>query len=103
MPLLSILAVPNQFRYPVSGQEPGSLTYRYRRLLTQKLIFSPAYYFTWPDYLHTSLFIPIYQTSVGIMSPVEIAKEATNFQYKLWENNDLTEQPVITYIYLCQR
>jgi hypothetical protein len=36
------------------------------------------------------------------MSPVEIAKEATNFQYQLWENHDLTAQPVITYIYLCK-
>jgi len=56
----------------------------------------------WPDYLHTSLFIPIYQTAVGIISPVEIAKEASNFQYKLWENHDLTVQPVITYIYMCE-
>jgi hypothetical protein len=37
------------------------------------------------------------------MSPVEIAKEASNFQYKLWENHDLTAQPVIDYIYLCER
>ena len=76
-----ILAVPNQFRYPVWGQEPGSLTHRHRRLPTQEWIFSPAYYFTvgksgnavkcciisaslWLDYLHTSLFIPIYQTAV---------------------------------------
>ena len=43
-----------------------------------------------PDYLHTSLFIPIYQIAVGIISPVEISTEATNFQYKLWENRDLT-------------
>jgi len=34
-----------------------------------------------PDYLHTSQFIPIYQTAVGIISPMEIATEATNFQY----------------------
>ena len=27
-----------------------------------------------PDYLHTSLFIPIYQTAVGIIRPVEFAK-----------------------------
>ena len=52
-----------------------------------------------PDYLHTSLFIPIYHTAVGIISPVEIATEATNFQYKLWENHDLTAQPV-TALYL---
>jgi hypothetical protein len=76
-PYFFIFAVPNQFRYPVWGQEPRSLTYRHRRLLTQKLKFSPAYYFTRPDYLHTSLFIPTYQTAVGFMSPVEIAKEAT--------------------------
>jgi hypothetical protein len=27
-----------------------------------------------PDYLHASLFIPTYQTAVGIISPVEFAK-----------------------------
>jgi hypothetical protein len=54
-----------------------------------------------PDNLHTSLIIPIYQTAVGIISPVEFAEEVSNFQYKLWENHDLTAQPVITYIYLC--
>jgi hypothetical protein len=56
-----------------------------------------------PNYLHTSLFIPIYQTAIGIISPVETATEATNFQYKLRENHDLTAQPVIAYIYLCER
>jgi len=55
----------------------------------------------WLDYLHTSLFIPIYHTAVGIISPVEFAKESSNFQYKLWENHDLTVQPVITYMYSC--
>ena len=35
------------------------------------------------------------------LSPVEFAKEASHFEYKLWENHDLTVQPVITYIYLC--
>jgi len=80
--------------------------HRHRRLLTQKRIFTPAYYFIigtsgnalkfyiisaglLPDYLHTTLFIPMYQTAVGIISPVEIAKEASYFQYKLWENHDL--------------
>jgi len=32
---------------------------------------------------------------------VEFANKASLFQYKLWENHDLTVQPVITYIYLC--
>ena len=45
-PYLFILAVTNQFRYPFWGQEPGSLTHRYSSLLTQKRIFSLAYYFT---------------------------------------------------------
>jgi len=75
----------------VWGQEPGSLMHRHRRLLTQKRVFSPAYYFTvgtsgnsvkcyiisadlWLDYLHTSLFIPVYQTAVEIISPLEFAK-----------------------------
>jgi hypothetical protein len=52
-----------------------------------------------PDYLHTSLFIPTYQTTVGIISPVEFAKEAYTFQDNLWENRDLIWQPAIIYIY----
>jgi hypothetical protein len=31
---------------------------------------------------------------------LELAKEASNFQCKLWENHDLTVQPVITDWYL---
>jgi len=31
---------------------------------------------------------------------VEFAKEASKFQNTFWENHDLTERPVITYIYL---
>jgi len=44
------------------------------------------------DYLQTSLFIPIYVTAVGIISPVELAREASHIQYtsKSWENLDLT-------------
>jgi len=30
---------------------------------------------------------------------VEFTKEAYQFQNMFWENHDLTEQPVITYIY----
>jgi hypothetical protein len=57
----------------------------------------------WLDYLHTNRFIPIFQTAVGIISPVVFAEEASNFLYKLWENHDLAVQLVITYIYLCER
>jgi len=87
-------------------------------LLTEKRIFSPAYYYEagtsgnalkchfisaglWPDYLQTSLFISIYQTAVGIISPLKFAMEASHFQSKLWENHDLTVPLVITYICLC--
>jgi len=45
-PNFFILAVPNQFRYSVWGQEHGFLMRRHRRMLTQKRIFSLAYYFT---------------------------------------------------------
>jgi len=31
---------------------------------------------------------------------VEFTKEASQFQNTFWENHNLTEQPVITYIYL---
>jgi len=44
-PCFFTLAVPNQFRYPVWGQEPGSLMHRHRNLLTQKGIFSLCYYY----------------------------------------------------------
>jgi len=44
------------------------------------------------------LFISIYQTAVEIMWS---ANKAPQFQYKLWENHDLTVQPIIIYIYLC--
>jgi hypothetical protein len=114
------LAIPYQFKYLVWGQEPSSLTHRHRRLLTEKRIFSPAYYFTagtrgnavkcliiwavlWLNCLQTGLFISVYQTAVEIISPTEFANEASHFQYKLWENHDLTVQSVITYIYLCGR
>jgi len=30
---------------------------------------------------------------------VEFTKEASQFQNTFWENHDLTEKPVITYIY----
>jgi len=81
-PYFFILAVPNQFRYPVWGQEPGSLMRRHRRLLTHERIFAPSYYFTvgtngnavrcyilfqlasGRDHLHTNLFIPTYQTQL---------------------------------------
>ena len=53
--------------------------------------------------IYTSLFIPMYQTALAIIRPVESTKEASNLQYKLWENCDLTVQPVITYIYLGER
>jgi hypothetical protein len=37
----------------------------------------------------------LYQTAFGIISLVEYAEEASHLQCKLWENRDLTEQPVI--------
>jgi hypothetical protein len=79
----------------------GFLMHKHRRLLTVKFYIISAGLRL--DYLHTSLFIPIYQTAVGSISPVEFAKGASNFLYKLWENHDLTVQPVITNIYLCER
>jgi len=42
------------------------------------------------------------KTAVGIISPVDLAKETPHVQCKLWENHDLTVQPIITYIYLCR-
>jgi hypothetical protein len=58
-------------------------------------------------YLQTSLFISIFQTPVGIIgrsTGLIIANEAWFSPLaKLWENRDLTGQPVITDIYLCGR
>jgi hypothetical protein len=115
MPLLFALAVPNQFKYPVWGQEPGCLTHTYRRLLTEERLFSPAYYYTvgtsgnavqchtisavlWFDYLQTSLNISIH-LHFAFITWVEFAYEASWFYYKLWEKLDITREPVITYIY----
>jgi hypothetical protein len=87
-------------------------------LLNEKRIFSPAYYYEdgtsgnalkchiistglWLNYLQTSLFISIYQIAVGIIGPLEFANEVSHFQNKLWENHELTLQPIITYSYLC--
>ena len=44
------------------------------------------------DYLQTSLTIPVYVIAVGIISPVEFARDASHVQYmiKSWENLDLT-------------
>jgi len=55
------------------------------------------------NYLQTSLFISIYQTTVGIIGPLEFANMASHIQNKFWENHDLIVQPVITYNYLCGR
>ena len=84
----------------ISGFETGSgsLTYTHRRLLTHKLIFNSACYFTKPDYLHTNLFIPIYQTAVWIISPVEFCKEACSFQCKLRLYHDLSSARNCLYL-----
>jgi hypothetical protein len=85
-PCFCTLAVPNEFRYVVWGQEPSSLTHSCHRLLTKKQIFSPAHYFTigtsgnavkfhilsavlWLNYLQTSLFISMYQTQMKLEPP----------------------------------
>ena len=39
--------------------------------------------------IYNSLFIPVYQTALRNIRPVESAKEASNLRYKLWENRDL--------------
>jgi hypothetical protein len=71
--------------------------------LEQMVHIKMPYYFTWfMARLFTDQSV-LYQTAFGIISPVEYAKEASHVQCKLWENRDLTGQPVITYIYLCMR
>jgi hypothetical protein len=49
--------------------------------------------------LFTDQFVYIYQTAVGIINQLEVASHSV----KLWEIRELTEQPVITCIYLCGR
>ena len=71
--------------------------------LTHTLLHHNSKYVSWPrrnavkchitaDHLQTSLFIPIHVTAVGIIDPVEFAREASHVQYrsKSWENLDLT-------------
>jgi len=54
----------------------------------------------WLDYLQSSVFISINQTQMKLEPlQVEFTKEASQFQNTFWENHDLTEKPVITYIY----
>jgi hypothetical protein len=112
MPLIFTLAVPNQFRYPVWGQEAGSLTHRHCRLLTQKLIFSPAYYFKvgtsgnsvkryiisavlWLDYLQSSLFISIYQTQMKLEPPSRVCQRGISISVhilgKSWHHSAAIE------------
>jgi hypothetical protein len=114
-PFSVTLAVSNQSRYPVWRQEPGCLTHRHRRLLTQKLIFSPAYYnkvgtngialkfhiisggLYPPLFTEQSLYFYIWNSD-EIINPMEFANK-----HKLWENRDFIWQPVFTDIYLCLR
>ena len=61
------LAVPNNFRYPVWGQEPGSLTHKHCRVLTQKLTFSPTCYYevgTSGNALKAILFQLVYRSNI---------------------------------------
>ena len=107
--------------YPVWGQEPGFLTLRHRRLLTQKRTFSPAYYFSvgtngnevwnailfqlvygWSIYTPVCLLLYI-KLQLEEQAQWSLIKETSNFRYKLWENHDLTVQQVITNIYLCEQ
>jgi hypothetical protein len=77
---------PKQVPISGLGTEAGSLTHRHHRLLTQKGIFGPAYYFDvgtsgnsvkcyiisavlWLDYLQSSLFISICQTQMNLEPP----------------------------------
>jgi len=59
------------------------------------------YYFSWfVALLFTDQSVYFYiSNSVEIVSPVEFANEASHS--RLWENQDITLQSEITYIYLC--
>ena len=105
-----------QFRYPVWGQEPGSLTHRHcRNEYLAQLIISQleqvvmqwnAILFQlfngWTIYSPVCLFLYI-KVRWNYDPQVEFVKEASQFENTLWENHDLTVQPVITYVYLCGR
>jgi hypothetical protein len=83
------------------------------RLLTQKRIFSLAYYFTVETngnavkcdqlFYRPTIYTPVclfLHIKLQLQAPLSLLKEAYNFQYNLWENRDLTGQPAIIYIYL---
>jgi hypothetical protein len=54
-------------------------------------------------YLQTSLFISTNQTASPSTGLIIASKAWFSLLAKLWENRDLTGQPVITDIYLCGR
>ena len=104
MPLFLYSHCPNQFRYPVCGQEPSSLTHRHGRLLTQKRIFSPAYYIAVGTSANavkcyiisdSSLFIPTIKAQCSLL------KRLLTYTASYGKIVTLTVQPVITYVYLC--
>ena len=117
MPLFFILTVPNQFRYPVCGQEPGSLMHRHRRLLTQKRIFSLAYYFTvgrsgnavkcyqlvYRPTIYTPVCLFLYiKLQLELQAQWRLLQRLVTSSISYGKINDLTVQPVIAYIYLCE-
>jgi len=63
----------------------------------------PYYFIFFVAQLFTdqSVYFYISNSYENISPPLEFAKEASQFHYKLWENNDVTMQSVITDIYLC--
>jgi hypothetical protein len=62
-----------------------------------------SYYFSW-FIAYYLLFISVYQAAVGIRSPQwSLQTKPLTISNKLWKDHDLTLQPVITYIYLCER
>jgi hypothetical protein len=119
-PCFITLAVPNQFRYPVLGQEPGCLNWHtHNRLLTEWRIFSPAYYYAegthgcavkcciisavlWLNFLQTSLlFISTYQTFIEIIIPSRVYQWGVFVSTMCWEKHNITLRPMMTYIYSC--
>jgi hypothetical protein len=111
---------PNPVPISGSGQEASSLTHRHCRLLTQKRIFSPAYYFKvgtsgnsvesyiisavlWLDYLQSSLFISINQTQMKLEPPSRVCQKGISISVydlgKSWHHSAASQLCILFILF----
>jgi hypothetical protein len=118
MPLLLHSCLPNHFTYPqnrnlallctdIAGcwlrKEYSILVIitKMEQVVTHRIaiLFQLVYSLLFTDQSNS-----VYQTTAGIRSPQwSLRTKLLTISNKLWKKHDLTLQPVITYIYLCER